>query len=582
MATGTLAPTPILIAQDANGLPVSGAKAYWYLAGTSTPATVYTDVGLTVAHANPVVANGFGRFAEMFLSPGASYKLDLQTPAGVSLSGYPADNIAAVPASSGNIDITGFAGEALTAGQAVYLDTTTGQWFKGDNTNTSKSVTPPVGIVVAAIASGASGTIRLSGRVTGLSSLVVGSTYYVGVGGALTSTAPTNRRELGKADSTSSLVLEPWATRTAPAPNGICQARITLASNNPVPAADVIGATILYVTPYAGNRMSVYDGVDTWNIRTFTETAVPLGTLVNAQAYDVFAYEDSVGAIAFELAEWANAVVTMTIAAPTVITWTGHGLTTGMSITFTTSGTLPTGVTANTQYWVTTIDANTFKISTSLANVAAGTFIAGTVSQSGVHTAHQPQARATGLVLQDGILAKSGATTRRYLGTVMTTSTTTFEDSYTKRLVSNYYNRVRRPMRVLEATDSWPYTLAAYRQANGSALNQLAVIVAGVASEVVFDAVVCGLVSNTNAGVTPAVAIGENSTAVKATGCVLTFTTTAAGGFAAVMAHLRTYPAVGYNAYPWLEFSSAVGTTTWYGDNGGTTLQSGMVGSIEG
>lgn len=52
--------------------------------------------------------------------------------------------------------------------------------------------------------------------------------------------------------------------------------------------------------------------------------------------------------------------------------------------------------------------------------------------------------RATGLVLQDGILVKSGATTRRYLGSLRTTSTTTTEDSAANRLLFNWYNPVER------------------------------------------------------------------------------------------------------------------------------------------
>lgn len=586
MAQGTLAPTPILIAQDANGAPVSGAKAYFYLAGTSTPAPVYTDVGLLVAHQVPVVANGFGRFPEIFLSPGASYKLDMTTPAGVSLSGYPADYISAVPAATVNIDVTGTAGEALTAGQVVYLSDgsgskTAGQWFKADSGQTYSCLTALVGIVPAAIAAAASGTIRLGGQITGLSALIVGTTYYVGAAGALTSTAPTLRRELGKADTTSSLVLEPWPTKTAPASNHLCQGRLTLTTGTPVTTADVQNATNVFFSPYGGNRISLYDGIDTWNVRTFSELTLALGTLVNAQGYDVFAY-DNAGVVAVEMAEWANAVVTMTIAAPTVITWTAHGMTTGQSVTLTSTGALPTGITANTQYWITTVDANSFKISTSPANVAAGTFIAGTVSQSGVHTAHQPQARATALALQDGVLSKSGALTRRYLGSFLTTATTTTEDSAAKRFVWNYYLRKLRPLRVIETSNTWAYSTATLRQANGSAANQLAIFV-GVA-EVMIEAAVQALASNNTAATAVTVAIGEDSTTTALAGSLMgSFTVAVINANVAPVASLRTSPSIGYHAYVWLEYSAGGGTSTWYGDNGGpTNIQSGMVGSIEG
>lgn len=84
---------------------------------------------------------------------------------------------------------------------------------------------------------------------------------------------------------------------------------------------------------------------------------------------------------------YSTSTVTVTIAAPGVMTWTAHGLMSGQRIQLTTTGALPTGLTASTTYWVTVINANTFNLSTSLANAQAATFITTTGSQSGVHTA---------------------------------------------------------------------------------------------------------------------------------------------------------------------------------------------------
>ena len=53
-------------------------------------------------------------------------------------------------------------------------------------------------------------------------------------------------------------------------------------------------------------------------------------------------------------------------------------------------------------------------------------------------------ARATAIVYQDGVLVKSGATTRRYMGTFQTTSTTQTEDSESNRFLVNYNNAVVR------------------------------------------------------------------------------------------------------------------------------------------
>lgn len=83
---------------------------------------------------------------------------------------------------------------------------------------------------------------------------------------------------------------------------------------------------------------------------------------------------------------YQTATITITIATPGVVTWTSHGLISGDIVYFTTTGALPTGLTASTIYWVTVINANTFNVSTTLANARTATFIATSGSQSGVHT----------------------------------------------------------------------------------------------------------------------------------------------------------------------------------------------------
>lgn len=82
---------------------------------------------------------------------------------------------------------------------------------------------------------------------------------------------------------------------------------------------------------------------------------------------------------------------TITIATPGVVTATAHGLGVGAAVVFTTSGALPTGITASTTYYVcggANLQTNTFTIATSLANAQAQppTEIATSGSQSGAHT----------------------------------------------------------------------------------------------------------------------------------------------------------------------------------------------------
>jgi hypothetical protein len=81
-----------------------------------------------------------------------------------------------------------------------------------------------------------------------------------------------------------------------------------------------------------------------------------------------------------------SATVTITIATPGVVTWSGHGLSTGTPVIFSTTGALPTGITAGTTYYAIVVDTNTFRIATSLANALAGTAVNTSGSQSGTQT----------------------------------------------------------------------------------------------------------------------------------------------------------------------------------------------------
>ena len=189
--------------------------------------------------------------------------------------------------------------------------------------------------------------------------------------------------------------------------------------------------------------------------------------------------------------------------------------------------------------------------------------------------------RATALVTQNGVLVKTGATTRRYLGTFYTTSTTTTEDSFAKRFLWNYYNRVRRPMRVMEATDSWVYSSSTIRQARATATNQLEFIV-GVAEGMVEAAVQGGATCTVTEG--NSVLIGLDSTTAMVSGC-FTDTHATTGGVVvptALMASVRLIPVAGYHYLAWLERSGAAGVTTWYGDQAAPTIvQNGIHGSVE-
>lgn len=77
-----------------------------------------------------------------------------------------------------------------------------------------------------------------------------------------------------------------------------------------------------------------------------------------------------------------TATVTITNASPAVVTWTGHGLTPGQKFSLTTTGSLPTGLSPATDYYVNYVDVDTFQLSATSGGASINTSSAG----SGVHT----------------------------------------------------------------------------------------------------------------------------------------------------------------------------------------------------
>lgn len=75
-------------------------------------------------------------------------------------------------------------------------------------------------------------------------------------------------------------------------------------------------------------------------------------------------------------------VCTVSIAAPGVVTLNGHGLGWKNQVIFATTGALPTGISADTWYYVIPIDLNTFQVTAT----STGSAITTTGSQSGTHS----------------------------------------------------------------------------------------------------------------------------------------------------------------------------------------------------
>lgn len=91
MSTGFGLVNPLYQWLNNAGLPLTNGLVYTYAAGASTPLATYSDLALTVPNPNPLTLDAYGK-ALMFMQP-LNYKIDVKTSGGVSIDGYPVDNI---------------------------------------------------------------------------------------------------------------------------------------------------------------------------------------------------------------------------------------------------------------------------------------------------------------------------------------------------------------------------------------------------------------------------------------------------------------------------------------------------------
>jgi len=186
--------------------------------------------------------------------------------------------------------------------------------------------------------------------------------------------------------------------------------------------------------------------------------------------------------------------------------------------------------------------------------------------------------RADAIVLQDGVYVKSGTTTRRYLGTFRASDTNKTEDSVLKRYVWNYCNRVERSMKVVEATDSWTYNSATWRQANANTANKVE-MVRGLNEDMV-NAIVYNV---TTVGVAAAwVCNGVGLDATNSNSAHLMGTVAYATTSVPNAAYYQGYPGLGYHYLAWVESIPGAATQTLYGDGGAPgVIGAGMMVEVE-
>lgn len=176
--------------------------------------------------------------------------------------------------------------------------------------------------------------------------------------------------------------------------------------------------------------------------------------------------------------------------------------------------------------------------------------------------------RATPLVRQDAIYVKSGATTRRYLGTIRTTVGQTI-DTFQKRFVYNESKPVMRKVVVKETTGSWTYGTNAWRPANNNSANCVEIVVGNVGT--IIDLNLACRMHGGGAGSSQS--IGYDSTTSSIADLFMSCSTDGN-----ISGHLVHNPTIGYHYYQWIE-NGRGSTSTYYGFAAGG-WQSGLNGYV--
>jgi len=171
----------------------------------------------------------------------------------------------------------------------------------------------------------------------------------------------------------------------------------TTGGGSGVLAAYQINVGAEYAVPLSGWGAGAW-GSGTWGIGTTTANPLRLWTQYNFGEDLIFGYQG--GPIYYWNATYGvvPSTMTVTIASPGVLTL-GINPTNGDAVVFQTTGTLPTGITAGTVYYVINASGTTCNISATYGGVAINT----SVSQSGVHQLSVRGIPLTGLGGANGV-----------------------------------------------------------------------------------------------------------------------------------------------------------------------------------
>lgn len=556
------------------GVAASGYKLFTYTAGTTTKTTTYTDSTGTVANANPIILNSSGypaasgNIVEIWGLTGTTYKFVLAPSTDTDPPASPIWTRDGIPLMN---DIGSSISEWVVGPTPTYISGTQFS-LAGDQTSTwtigrRVKATVTAGTVYGRItASSFSSVTTITLQLDGSQALDSGLTaVWYALLGSLVKSEP---ERIGTTSGTDTYTVTVGVTRLVIGDEYKVKIGTTNTSTTPTLNLDSLGAKT--IVRMDGSALLAGD-LNGQHIFRWDGTNMVVLNPINVKQSQI-PQADFIGVCNGRLTLTTGvAITTSDVTAATTVFFTpylGNRIATfdgtNWSLSSFTEKSVAVPATTTTPFDVFIVD---------------GTLALETVNWTNDST------RATALTTQDGILVKSGATTRRYLGTCRTTGVSgQTEDSIAKRFVWNNYNRVLRKMKVVESTANWNYSTASYRQARATASNQLDYVVGQ--SENAVTAHVYGAVSNDTAANVAAVGVGVDSTTVNSAD-VFFSAQTFQGATALIAfshAHYQGYPGIGRHTLVWLENpGSATGTTTWYGvGTGGTGYSNGIIGEVLG
>lgn len=278
-----LAFTPGFRVTDTNDDPLSGAKLYFYDAGTTDDRTVYQDDALSVAHAQPVVCGSDGLVPAIYV-PTGNYRVKGFTSGDSPISGFDFDDI------SGPIDTS-----ALTTTEAKPLRAITSK------TSTETLASSLLGGIINGNPGGGSFTLTLPAASAGNGKQItirnIGTTGAVTVdGGASTINGDDQRLLVNRWDSETYISDgADWHVDTRPPRFPMPQGRLSLVTGTPVPATNQASKTTVYYAYTEGDICPVKFGSIMLPVRMLSEPSLTLNSSNSPAStiLDVFGFLDS-------------------------------------------------------------------------------------------------------------------------------------------------------------------------------------------------------------------------------------------------------------------------------------------------